>query len=584
MQYQSKIKCSGYVRCSTDQQDDSIAQQKIELEKFAKANNLDIVRYYEDEGKSGTSFDRRPGFMKLKEAIENNPEFKCVLVYDESRWGRAKNPRENNFWKMYFESYGIRVKIINSQSSNGNDLASYLIEAMESAQASAYSTNLSQVTLRGQISNAANGYSNGGTAPYGYKRVAIDKHTKQYVRDLLPGQHANDDEKVIFALGSPVEISIAKRIFDLRLEGLGYRAIANILNKEKVPCPKRGRWRNKDQKWSHNTINSILSNPIYTGAMVFNRHPQSHLSGPNKEAWRNDEKDWVVKEDAHPAIITKEIFELANKARQSYTRQNRFFYESPYLLSGLLKCKKCGFNFQGHTKKIKSKKEDKKDKFSHKYYYEDGGYAGKGKAVCKSNLLRKNEVENIIIKHIVRTINQDNFISKVTKIIQSKLRNNNDQEQKVSALNKQIEKCNKSLKNLVQMVSSGIDIKEVREEISNIQKERDFLEKELFSLKNETFSDKDISDLVTKVQSLISDFERIFRKSPVHIQKKLIRLFVTKIEVDPESNNIIYYIRNVPWVDEKLSKRFEFGNVQHKAELYPLIKADRRNAHIASAN
>jgi len=40
----------------------------------------------------------------------------------------------------------------------------------------------------------------------------------------------------------------------------------------------------------------------------------------------------------------------------------------------------------------------------------------------------------------------------------------------------------------------------------------------------------------------------------------------------------------VPWIDDKLNKKFEFGNVQHKAELYPLIKADRRNAHIASAN
>jgi hypothetical protein len=103
-------------------------------------------------------------------------------------------------------------------------------------------------------------------------------------------------------------------------------------------------------------------------------------------------------------------------------------------------------------------------------------------------------------------------------------------------------------------------------------------------LKNESFGDNDTSNLVTKVESLISDFERIFKDSPVHIQKKLIRLFVEKIEVDPENYTINYYIRNVPWIDEKLSTKFEFGNVQHKADLYPYIKADRRNAHIASAN
>ena len=108
--------------------------------------------------------------------------------------------------------------------------------------------------------------------------------------------------------------------------------------------------------------------------MVFNRHPQSHLSGPSKRAWWNDEKEWVIKENAHKPIITEEVFELANRARVAYTRNNRFFYDSPYLLSGLLKCKKCGFNFQGQTRKLKSKK-GKKEQLIYKYYYEDGGYA-----------------------------------------------------------------------------------------------------------------------------------------------------------------------------------------------------------------
>ena len=391
----------GYVRCSTDMQDDSINQQKIVISEWAKKNKLKIIGWYEDEGKSGTTFNERPGFNKLKEAIENNPNFYYVLAYDESRWGRAKNPRENIFWKMYFESYGIRVKIINSQSSNGNDLASYLIEAMEGAQASAYSANLSLATLRGQKSNAANGYSNGGTAPYGYKRIAINKNTNEYVRDLLPGKRAYDDEKVIFALDTAEEVNIVKRIFSLRLEGLGYRAIANTLNHDKVPCPKRGRWKNKDQKWSSNTINTILSNPTYMGAMVFNRHPQSHLSGRSKEVWINDKSEWVVKENAHPAIISKEIFNKANKSRTPYSRSNRFFYESPYLFSGLLVCKKCGFNFQGQTRRIKLKRNDKQQNVTLIHYYLDGGYAGKGKSVCSPNLIRKDEVEDVIIKHIV---------------------------------------------------------------------------------------------------------------------------------------------------------------------------------------
>jgi hypothetical protein len=115
--------------------------------------------------------------------------------------------------------------------------------------------------------------------------------------------------------------------------------------------------------------------------MVFNRHPQSHLSGPSKDAWINDEKEWVIKESTHPQIISKEVFELANTSRKEYKRNNRNFYERIYLLSGLLRCKRCGFNFQGQTGKLRSKKKESRNKTYTVHYYLDGGYSGKRKSV-----------------------------------------------------------------------------------------------------------------------------------------------------------------------------------------------------------
>ena len=83
----------GYVRCSTDMQDDSTEQQKKAIEIWAKGNGYAIIEWFEDEGKSGTSFDKRPGFMRMVKRIESSTNFEYVLVYDESRWGRAGNPR-----------------------------------------------------------------------------------------------------------------------------------------------------------------------------------------------------------------------------------------------------------------------------------------------------------------------------------------------------------------------------------------------------------------------------------------------------------------------------------------------------------
>ena len=118
-----KIKVAvGYVRCSTEKQDDSIEQQKNELMDWAIENDYKIIRWYEDEGKSGTSFEKRSAFMQLKSCVETNVNFEFVLVYDESRWGRAKNLRESNYWKYHFEKKGVKVIIINSGSNNNNNI------------------------------------------------------------------------------------------------------------------------------------------------------------------------------------------------------------------------------------------------------------------------------------------------------------------------------------------------------------------------------------------------------------------------------------------------------------------------------
>src|SRR5947209_16750819 len=107
----------GYVRCSTDEQGaTSIPQQKLEIEKWAKVNQFEILSWFVDEGKSGTSFEKRPAFSNLVREVESGPHFEFVIAYDESRWGRAMNPRENSYWKMHFEKHRVKVRMVHSSS------------------------------------------------------------------------------------------------------------------------------------------------------------------------------------------------------------------------------------------------------------------------------------------------------------------------------------------------------------------------------------------------------------------------------------------------------------------------------------
>ncbi|MBS3915217.1 MAG: recombinase family protein [Bacteroidetes bacterium] len=378
----------GYVRCSTEMQDDSVEQQKKEIQKWADTNGMKVIEWFEDESKSGTSFDKRPAFMRLMQRIETSSGFEYILVYDESRWGRPNNPRENTYWKFHAERYGVKVRVINSGSKNENDIGSFVTEVVESAEASEYSKKLSRSTKRGCIAKETSGYSSGGTAPYGYKRIAVDIASGNFLRDLPDGTYRRKgEEQVTFAPGDLFEVNVVKRIFEMKAKGIGLKSIANALNTENISCPRRGRWKNANQKWSSGTIRSIIQNPAYYGDRVYNRFPKNKLEGKSRGK-RNNASEWIVKEQAHEAIITKELFQRANAMNHiGFASGASKAVHGPYLLSGLITCSKCGFKYSGYTR---SKKDLR--------YYADSGYISKGRSVCDWNAIPKEKLENLILE------------------------------------------------------------------------------------------------------------------------------------------------------------------------------------------
>ena len=87
-------KAIAYMRASTDMQDASIPEQKKSIDEFAKKNDLYVIRYFEDEGRSGRNAEERPAFMEMKGFVENSNNFRFILVYDCTRFGRFKDPQE----------------------------------------------------------------------------------------------------------------------------------------------------------------------------------------------------------------------------------------------------------------------------------------------------------------------------------------------------------------------------------------------------------------------------------------------------------------------------------------------------------
>ena len=77
----------GYVRLSRDDNKrnyTSILNQKKIIQEYAQQNNLRIQEFYEDDGKSGYSFDR-PDFQRMMAELE---QIQIIIAKDLSRIGR----------------------------------------------------------------------------------------------------------------------------------------------------------------------------------------------------------------------------------------------------------------------------------------------------------------------------------------------------------------------------------------------------------------------------------------------------------------------------------------------------------------
>lgn len=89
------MRAAEYVRMSTEHQQYSTENQRDRIRDYAARRDLEIVRTYADEGKSGLRIDGRQALQQLIRDVETGmADFQVILVYDVSRWGRFQDADE----------------------------------------------------------------------------------------------------------------------------------------------------------------------------------------------------------------------------------------------------------------------------------------------------------------------------------------------------------------------------------------------------------------------------------------------------------------------------------------------------------
>ena len=166
-----KVKVYTYTRVSTTMQIDgySLDAQKSRMKAFAEYNDYEIVREYEDAGKSGKSIEGRVQFSQMMDDIKEGKDgVSYVLVFKLSRFGR--NAADVLSTLQIMQDFGVNLICVEDGIDSSKDAGKLMISVL-SAVAEIERENIRVQTMEGRIQKAREGKWNGGFAPYGYQLV-----------------------------------------------------------------------------------------------------------------------------------------------------------------------------------------------------------------------------------------------------------------------------------------------------------------------------------------------------------------------------------------------------------------------------
>lgn len=310
------MKIGIYTRVSTEEQKKtgiSLRDQELRGIEFCNRNGYEY-EVFSDGGFSGElGIEQRPELNRLVDKLLSKPkEIDGIFVVDIDRLTR--DAKVGFLLKQIFIEYDIKLFNVDGFEINLRDENEDLMMGIKFLLSSFELKKLRIRIKRALERNVKDGKVMGGPfKPFGY-------------------QKGPDNKLIVFE----EESEVVKKIFQLCIEGLSCRKIADRLNEEGVPTK-----RSKSEKgyltfngkkhtqffWRDAVVHSMLKNPLYKGERRYkgNIYPS-------------------------PIIVEEEKFELVQRI---LTQRNNFKDTTNkhfYLLKGLIVCPVCGMRFYGRKR------------------------------------------------------------------------------------------------------------------------------------------------------------------------------------------------------------------------------------------
>lgn len=297
-------------------QGETLSRHRSALLELAERQNLTISHIYE-EIVSGESIANRPQMQRLLDDVYASC-YAGVLVMEIERLARGNTRDQGEVSEAFASSHTLIVTPAKTYDPD-NEFDEEYFEFGLFMSRREYKT-IRRRMQRGLIASIQEGNYLGSLPPYGYDIVRLNKKERTLV--------CNDQ--------SPVVV----QMFDwLVNDHLTCGQIARRLTESGIPT------RTGKSEWNRATVKDILQNNLYTGKIRWNRRKvtKSRSSSGSTQIvkHRNSSSDYLIVEGKHPALISQEQFDAAQKLFGQHAPVNADG-KLIYPFAGLVKCAHCG--------------------------------------------------------------------------------------------------------------------------------------------------------------------------------------------------------------------------------------------------
>ena len=461
---------------------DTLQRHRDIIKQTAKNMNITIDKWFE-EVVSGETIEARPEVQKMLLEVEQD-FYEGILVVDVDRLARGDTADQSRISKAF--SYS-NTKIITPGKiyDPNNEFDEEYFEFGLFMSRREYKI-INKRLNRGRLASVNEGKYVGSVCPYGY------------TKEKLVGQ------KGFKLIVLEEEAKIVRIIFDLASNGTKSSNIANHLN-------KIGSKPRKSEVWVAASIRGIIENPVYYGMMKWNqRKTIKRMTNGIVYKSRPKQKEYILVQGLHEPLVSKEIWEIANKkssSKEGKSVKKDLTVQNP--LVGLVECGYCHRTMQrrnyrsGHIDGLICPLPHCKNIGSHLYLVEN--------AILEALKLNIKQYKKIIKDYKRESVQQDFY------------------ENNVAHIEREIEKTKLQLNRSYDLLEQGIydnntfleRSKALKEKIKNLDHE-----KEKYSYEEQKKDIKNIDNVIPKLENVINSYSTMLTAEE---KNKLLKTIIKRV-------------------------------------------------------